>query len=68
MRHSLNFETMIAFLSPDLQGSGGYSYDPGVRPSVDKACALNNLNTLGDILILFGRLVYQVKKVCRMQG
>ena len=32
-----------------------------------KSCVLNNFNTLWDILIIFGRHLYQIKTVCHMQ-
>ena len=56
----------LIFISPPTR-FGGYSDQPAWGLSLEKACALNNFNTLRDILIIFGRHVYQVKTVCRVQ-
>ena len=64
--HSLILSSHLFFCLPLLlfnlrpKGSGGYSDEPGVRPSV--FCPLYNLNTVLNIL-----MVLQVMTMCRVK-
>ena len=64
--HVYQVKTMCRMQEWSLILAGLSSYLPWMNFK-GEACALNNSYTLQDILMIFSRHVYQVKKVCRVQ-